>query len=524
MSAFINKTVALAAAVALCVPLHASAQVTPEDQYFIKSSFAIDHSKKISMDFKGAALTDVLKIFSKQSGLNFIANKDISGKKVTLYMENIPVDEALRKILDANGLAYTMDEGSNVFIVGPKDSTDPVITRVYALRHASVPMAKLNTAIKITGQDSVSSSSTTSFGAMSGSSSNTSSGSSGGYASGIYAAVKMLLSKNGVMIEDARTNSLIITDITSRFPLIEDTIAKLDVPVPQILIQVEMLDISKTASDLLGVKWGPNMLRFKGAAKPTIWPFNQSAYLQKPGTQQPTISGGDSEEGLAYEAGVIDAREMTAVLNLLQTRTDTRNLARPRLLTLNNETAEIKISTDEAIGKKTSTVGNSGDVSTTSVEAERKPTGVFLTVTPQADLTTNEILMAVNPKVIQARIGGTFGTETFKDVEERSTQSLLKVKDGETIIIGGLMRTDDGSTLTKVPFLGSIPLIGAAFRHKDKAGNKRELVIFLTPRIVRDGSSNPLVNNTIENFEQTHYPAQTQEVEKALSTIEDQRY
>jgi len=79
-----------------------------------------------------------------------------------------------------------------------------------------------------------------------------------------------MLTKAGILNEDYRTNSLIITDIKSQFPLIEATIRKLDVPVPQILIQVEMLDISKTTSDLIGVKWGDTPLVFGGASKSTF--------------------------------------------------------------------------------------------------------------------------------------------------------------------------------------------------------------------------------------------------------------
>jgi type II secretory pathway component GspD/PulD (secretin) len=109
-----------------------------------------------------------------------------------------------------------------------------------------------------------------------------------------------------------------------------------------------------------------------------------------------------------------------------------------------------------------------------------------LTVTPQADLETREILMAVYPKVIQSRTGATFGSATFKDAEERGTKSFLRVKDGQTIILGGLLRNDDANTITKVPFLGDIPFLGAAFKHKNKAGTRRELIIFLTPHILDD--------------------------------------
>jgi type II secretory pathway component GspD/PulD (secretin) len=176
---------------------------------------------------------------------------------------------------------------------------------------------------------------------------------------------------------------------------------------------------------------------------------------------------------------------MTAALNFIKTRTDTRNLARPRILTLNNQPAEIKISTNEAIGASTVTNASSSS-STSSVQAERVQTGVFLTVTPQANITTREITMAIYPKVIEASNGITVSGQLFKDPEERGAQSILKVLDGETVIIGGLLRSKKSTAVTKLPFLGDIPFVGGVFRHKDIAGSERELIIFITPHILTD--------------------------------------
>ncbi|MBI3314347.1 MAG: hypothetical protein HYZ86_00175 [Candidatus Omnitrophica bacterium] len=426
-------------------------------------------SRKISMDFKDAALVDVLKIFSQQSGMNFIAAQDVSGRKVTLFMEDIPVKDALDKILDADDLTYVMDPDSNVFIVRAKSESKTVVTRVYPLKYASVPSSKIKNTISITNNASSSSSSATS------STSLASSAGSSSVSGGIYAAVKAVLSKSGTLVEDTRTNSLIVTDVESQFGIVEDTIAKLDVPVPQILIEVEMLDVSKVTSDLMGVKFGNSPLSFTGPSKDTFVPFDQREVLNEGGT-------------IEYTAGKISTTGMTAVVNFLRTRTDTRNLARPRLLTLNNETAEIKISANETIGvtKTTSTTATSAPEVET---AERVPTGVFLTVTPQADLLTREIIMAVYPKVIQARSGTvTVNGVLAKDAEERGSQSILRLKDGETVVIGGLLRIDNSNTITKLPILGDIPFLGMAFRHKDKSSTERELIIFITPHIMDENN------------------------------------
>ena len=433
-------------------------------------------SRKVSMDFKDAALMDVLKIFSKQSGMNFIAAQDVAARKVTLFMENIPVKDALDKILDADNLTYDMDPDSDIFIVRAKPAKGEAVTRVYPLKYASVPSSKIKNTISITHSTPSSSTPSSGLGTSSSTSSAVSSGASASNSSsgGIYAAVKAVLSKSGTLVEDARTNSLIVTDLESQFGIIEDTIAKLDVRVPQILIEVEMLDVSKVTSDLIGVKFGDSPLSFTGPSKGTFIPFHQRNILNEGGS-------------IKYTAGTISAAGMTAVINFLRTQTDTRNLARPRLLTLNNETAEIKISTNEAIGVS-SVTASSQSASTQTQQAERVQTGVFLTVTPQANLLTREIIMAVYPKVIQARNGATFGTQSFKDPEERGSQSILKVHDGETIILGGLLRTDDTNVITKLPILGDIPFVGMAFRHKNKSGTQRELIIFMTPHIIDENN------------------------------------
>ena len=518
----------------MALPFSYGAQPNGEDNRFIYP----EYSKKISMDFKDAALTDVLKIFSKQSGMNFIAAQDAGNKKITLFLENIPVEEALEKILSANGLTYDMPPGSGIFVVKAITQKEKqVITRVYPLKYATVPSSKLNKTISISTEDSSGSGSgsSDSSGSSSGSSSSTSSSSSGSSGSssgesgsssgvsasnGIYAAVKAVLTATGILVEDPRTNSLIVTDDQEQFPLIEETIAKLDVPIPEILIEVEMLDVSKTTSDLMGVKFGSTPASFVGAQRNHLYPFDQNDILTK---ENKTT---DASPEL-YKVGTLSYAGMTAVLNFLKTQTDTRNLARPRLLTLNNETAQIKISTNEAIGISTST-NTTSSTGTQTEEAERVQTGVFLTVTPQANMDTQDITMAVYPKVIQARTGATFKNTQFKDPEERGSQSILTIHDGETIIIGGLLRTNDSNTVTKIPFLGDIPILGAPFRHRDKSGDSRELIIFMTPHIMDAKTKERLLRKqegpAAAQPQHNNKSPRSQEVNRALSTIEQQRF
>jgi len=151
-------------------------------------------------------------------------------------------------------------------------------------------------------------------------------------------------------------------------------------------------------------------------------------------------------------------------------------------MTLNNETAEIKIATNEVISINTTDNGSGSAVSSTT-SAERVETGVMLRVTPQINVDTGEITMYIYPKVVEATASS---FQDYKDPEERSTKSTVRIKDGETVVIGGLIRKDKSETLTKVPILGDIPVLGALFRHKYVDKNKdRELLVFITPHILK---------------------------------------
>lgn len=450
--------------------------------------------KTISMNFTDAKLENVLKVFSQQSGLNFIVATDIASETVNLYLDNVPVEEALERILSAHNLTYEINPGSNIFVVKAlQASSQQLMTRVYPLKFATVPSSQLFTTLSDTG-------------------------SIGSSSSGIIAAVSATLSENGKVIEDTRTNSIVVTDIPSQFPLIENAITRLDIRVPLIMIEVEILDISKTTADDMGIKFGSgNDAGIFGSIVPasrnTAYPFNPDKLLD---------DGLFSKE---YTAGTISFPALAMTLAFLRSHTDTKNLARPRILTLNNSTAEISIVTDEAIGLSSNTTSSEG-TSTSVAQAERVETGVSLKVTPQANIHTREITMAIEPKVTQVTTGGTFGGETFLDPEERGVKTILRVADGDTVILGGLLRTEVTDIKTLIPILGNIPIIGAPFRHKDKTEKQRELIIFITPHILDENVPMRTAFSKSQKIarEQSAPSSRTQEIEKDLSYMEDKYF
>lgn len=448
-----------------------------------------DPEATISMDFQDARLKDILKVFSIQSGLNFIASQALEDRTVTLYLDGVSIKEAMDKLFKANNLSYELDRGSNIIIVKEWGKAQvETVTEVFYLQYATVSTSSL--------KEEMAQQMTSGEGGGESAGTSTSGGTSEGgkwgkeEEAGITKIVAKLLSEYGSVIEDFRTNSLIVTDIPSRISIIAQTIAALDIPIPQVMLEVEMLDVSKNVLERIGIKFGdislyPSIVSatLTGATRYTGFPF--SAW-----------TGGDFDRGARtgsniagnLSSGSLAMGNYQMLLDFIKSQTDTRYLARPRLLTLNNETAEIKITTDEMIGlTQTISGGGTEGLTSSTTEAERAETGVSLRVTPQINRDTKEITMFIVPKVKDAQTSGL--NSSYKDPEERSTKTMVRVRDGETVIIGGLIRNQSNDTITKLPILGDLPFIGRLFSHRNRTkGIERELLVFITPHILDDAS------------------------------------
>jgi type II secretory pathway component GspD/PulD (secretin) len=159
-------------------------------------------------------------------------------------------------------------------------------------------------------------------------------------------------------------------------------------------------------------------------------------------------------------------------------------LARPQILTLSNETAEVTLTTDEAIGVTTTTAETG-----TTQEVERAETGTKLRVTPQVNLETKEITLFVEVFTRETKDSGISVsglTGNIKNPEERGARAVIRLKDGETLMLGGLIKKNKSETITKIPLLGDLPFLGRFFRYKDKDDEERELLVFLTPHIIEE--------------------------------------
>ncbi|MBN2120066.1 MAG: hypothetical protein JW734_03290 [Candidatus Omnitrophica bacterium] len=447
----------------------------------IYGDYLISVSKKtISMDLENASLIDTLKVLSQQTGLNFVSSEAVRERKLTLYLEQVPLRQALDTIFKANNLTYEFYPESNIFIV--KELGKPTLelqTRVYYLKYARVKSSRLFKEIKTAlereeGEEDDGEKDET----------------------GVLEAVRKVITEYGKVVEDPRTNSLIVTDVASQFPIIESVVKSLDVAVQKVIIEVEVLDVAKDLVDKLGIKFSEGLYAEFTAGK------RDTSFLMTGNNPSRRAEGDDALfPKSAVTLGTLDMSDFQVILQFFSEDTSTKFLARPKILTLSGETAEIKLTVDEAVGVKKTKDADTGEV---QYEIERAETGSSLRVTPHANPDTNEITMLVEPKVVKAELSGyTFEDFIIKDIQQRGTKSVVMLKEGQTLIIGGLLRRDETVVKTKVPFFGDIPFLGAAFRHNDSDVDERELLVFLTPRIMEDLPTTLSSGSLFEEREQT---------------------
>lgn len=444
----------------------------------------------ISMELDGAKLADVLKLLSKKTGLNFVPAEGVKAQKVTLYLDNVPLDEALTTLFAANKLTYDFYPTSNIFVVKDKAPDAPdvqLMTKVYYLKYARIKSSRLNEEIKNKNDSSTSSSSGSGTNVLTNTNTNsTSQGTDSEDSGGLKKIIEKVLTKDGKVTEESRMNALIVTDRPYQFATIDSVISQLDRATPKVLIEVEILDVDKNLSDKLGFTYG-NGNGFAASYTPgtfkSRFPFAKHLDSLDSDTDRaikPALTAGTFKLG--------DGTNPIVAMQFLKSNTKTKIVARPKILTLSNETAELKIVTNAVTGL-TSTATSTG----TTTGVLREEVGTVLRVTPQINPDTQEITLYVEASVRDLVDSGLAQTGlsggNLKNPSGRQTKSVLRLQNGETLLIGGLISKSETKSKDKIPVLGDIPFVGAAFRNKDNSTEDREMLVFITPRIVDDGKS-----------------------------------
>jgi len=421
------------------------------------------------LEFREVDIKDVLRQIAKQYNLNIIFSQSVKGL-VTVQLQNVTVEQALDAIVTTNGYVYTK-KGNIYKITTPEEAEkEGSYTRVFKLNNAD--------------------------------------------ASKLKEVLKKMLSSQGSIEADVRSNSLIVTDVPQVLEKIGKIIPKLDNLTPQVLIEARFIETSLGTIEKLGIDWNVTM-SVSGAARPTTLPFEpkgEKKWMKNifpPATGDAFPSGcpysfpyatgiADNVEDIAkgkFLFGTLNFNEFRSVLNFLKTKTDSKLISSPRVVTMNNKEAEIYIGKTRPIPQFEY---NSETGQYQIIGFEEKIEGVSLTVTPQISKIGDDyyIKLKLKPKVTNYVDKVTFGALGFDYpvMSERYAETEVVIKDGQTIVIGGLIETKKTKSVHKVPILGDLPLLGFFFTHKSVDPNeKSELLIFVTARVINQEKEGKLL-------------------------------
>jgi type IV pilus assembly protein PilQ len=433
------------------------------------------HGQRISMDFKDADLTNVFRIIAEVSNLNIITGDDVKGK-VSLRLVNVPWDQALDIVLRSKSLG-ALQEG-NVLRIAPlsslrKEEQD----RFDAQKQVEQSRQEaLNRAAEVkASQEAVFDTIPVSY----------------SKASELLVKIKPLTSKFGKLDSDDRTNVLIIRDLPQNIVEVKALVATLDTATPQVLIEARIVEVDTSFTRELGIQWGGSYrggsgnTKFgmtgvqdsTGASQPggaviagTTVPFTATAPVPSFAVNLPAAIGSGAGGGISF--GILkDNLRLDLSLSALEASGKGKIISSPKIVTTDNKEATIEQGTQIPY----STVSASG-TNTQFIDAT-----LSLKVTPHItpDGRVSMRLEAKNDS--QGEIGVTGQPAINK---KKATTEVL-IRDGETTVIGGILQISRTENQAGLPWLSKIPVLGYLFRKDTNSTRNRELLIFITPKILK---------------------------------------
>lgn len=452
-------------------------------------------NKRVSVNVNNMPIGTFLSSIARQSKINFIMDDNrYADRKVTASLKDVTAREALDTLLRVQGLTYQrIGKSDNYIITKRSDELPDLITKVFTLNYVSLqPQSNLaqdlknimpadststaiggNTSLNVFDTNTTSGGPGFTLGANAGSGG--SSGSNDG--SAILDVIKSVLSNQGRIAVDARTNKLIVSDVPEVFPQIEAILAELDIKAPQVLIEAQIVEVSKSSSYNVGFNWNITGTFTAGTTDvPWTWFKKDSSgnILKWFGAK------GEHEESSGWN---LDFSSLKIVLSALMQNGEARSLGKPKVITMNNSPAVITSSREAAV----SNITKSNESSSNSYSGvERKTVGLKLTVTPQVNK-EGYVTLSVAPSYSDLVPSENLeeGQKTY-DTVTRAVSTLVRVKSGQTVVLGGLLQSSEKETIVKVPLLGQIPVLKWFFSNKDKTKSTTDLVIFLTPTVLSE--------------------------------------
>lgn len=402
------------------------------------------YGKRLSIETDDAEIRDVFRLISEESNVNMIIADEVRGK-VSLKLKNVPWDQALVMIMKAKKLGYT--RAGNVLRIAPL--ADIKNEEEDALKYKAAKQANAVFKVKTIQVN---------------------------YAKveDLERQLKPLLSQKGSVIADARTSSLVVTDIDDNMARAEKLVRALDVPPQQVMIEGKVVEASEEFERSIGVNWNSSgrqtQIGLTGAG-------GQKMRLSNRFGITPSLPN-STTFGLNFSLGTLDILgDLNASLSLFERQGLVKVVSSPRVVTLHNEVAEINQT--QELPLITATVAPNG---TTTPIVNFKPVKLRLQVTPQV---TNDgaVVMAVD---VAREIPGAVVDQVTKafPVNSRTAKTKVIVKNSQTAVIGGIYQNDTTIGEQRVPGLGTLPVIGWLFKSRNTVKNRTELLIFITPRIL----------------------------------------
>ena len=397
--------------------------------------------KRISLNLVDADIKQVFRLFHELSGLNFVLDPEVSGR-VTIVLDQVPWDQALDIILKNNGLDKVLD--NNVLrIASTKKLAEEAASRK-RLREAEElevePITLTRTLSYATAKE-------------------------------VEKVIRDggILSDRGKVIVDERTNTLIISDIPKKVSPLDTLITTLDAETPQVMIEARIVETSKNYSRDLGVVWDVAAIAdaSRGTATGLSFPHNVSGRY---GLNLPGDSGASS---LGFSFGnIVDSFTLDVALNALETEGRGRIISAPKIATQNNERAEIEQGVRIPVTNTTAT----------EIQVEFVSASLLLSVTPQITAEGTVVLDVTvennSPDFVNTAGG-------IPSIRTQRAQTKVLISDGGTTVIGGIFTVNEGDSEVGVPWFRKLPIFGWLFRQQSIQQENRELLIFLTPKIVK---------------------------------------
>jgi len=444
----------------------------------------------LSMEFQDVEIRSVLDILAQFTEMNIVASDSVAGN-ITLRLINVPWDQALDIILKSKNLGKR--ENGNVILVAPSTELAEQEARELEAQQAVESFAPLRTEyIRLSyakAQDVL-----TLISQGSGS------GSSGSTTSGITNRAddnNTLLSNRGTVTVDERTNTLIVKDVARSIENIHKLISKIDIPVRQVMIEARIVSATDSFSKEIGVRWGilsngaaNNRSLLVGGSNQTLWDLKDfdietttvngqtvsypSYDITRPDNLNVDLGVDNPAGRIAF--GLLGISDAMLDLELSALQADNRGevISTPKVLTADKQTAKVSSGTQIPYQEASASGATTTSFREAALSLEATPN-----ITPDGKIGLQLLI--------------TNGTPVFTNgivaINEDSISTNVTVEDGQTVVLGGIFRNRTNNEVSKVPFLGDLPYVGRAFRKDVRNNNKEELLIFVTPKLINDGTS-----------------------------------